>query len=387
MRIAITGLGVVSATGCGVEENLLGLLQLRSGIGAVTHFETHHRVPVGEVKMTDVELKAALGLPPRKVLSRTTLLGMMAVREAVLDAHLPEGCRAGFVSATSVGGMDLTEDFFPRFMDDAHSGRVALVAQHDPAASTHAIADYCQLNGYRTTISTACSSAANALIHAARLIENEVCDVVVAGGCDALSRFTINGFSSLGILDPEPSRPFDRDRHGLNLGEGAGYVVLQRGDCLTREPYAYLAGWANANDAHHQTATSAEGEGAFRAMREAMERAGNPHIDYINTHGTGTPNNDASEVAALVRLFGGNVPPFSSTKPFTGHTLAAAGGIEAVFSVLALRDGLRYPNLGFRTSDTVLEPLCTLQRGEEIRAVMSNSFGFGGNDTSLIFTR
>ena len=386
MRIAISGLGVVAATGVGVEANLTSLLQGQSGVGRLNLFASHHAVPVGEVRLKNEELKQLLGLNPNKIVSRTSLLGMLAAREAVEAAQICEGLRVGLVSATSVGGMDLTEQFFPQFISDSASGRIAMVAQHDPKQSTDAIARYCGIEGYRTTISTACSSAANAVIHAARLIRHGVCDVVVAGGCDALSKFTLNGFSSLGILDENPCRPFDQSRAGLNLGEGAGYIVLQREDTCQRTPYAYLQGYANANDAHHQTATSEEGEGAFRAMSEALEMAQLQRVDYINVHGTGTPNNDASEGAALRRIWGDAIPEFSSTKPFTGHTLAAAGGIEAVFGVLSLCEGVVYPNLNFESSDAGLTPCVELKR-REIHSVMSNSFGFGGNDSSLIFVK
>jgi 3-oxoacyl-[acyl-carrier-protein] synthase-1 len=215
-------------------------------------------------------------------------------------------------------------------------------------------------------------------------------DRVVAGGTDALCRFTLNGFRSLAILSDEPCRPFDAARTGLNLGEGAGYIVLQRDDTLDKTPWGYLTGWANANDAFHQTASSTEGEGAYLAMSRALAMSGLPlvEIDYVNAHGTGTLNNDASEAAALVRVFGGNIPPFSSTKPFTGHTLAAAGGIEAVISLLALENVMLFPNLNFATpmEGTPLVPQTTLREFMEIRNVLSNSFGFGGNNSSLIFS-
>lgn len=387
MRIAVSGLGVVAATGVGVGPNTDSLLHGRSGLGRLTLFDSRHEVPVGEVKRSDEELKVLLHLPPRRIVSRTALLGMVAAREALDDARPAEGLRIGLVSATSVGGMDLTERFFPQFMADPDKGRIALTAWHDPMQSTEAIASCCGIGGYRTTVSTACSSAANAIIHAARLIRHGVCDVVVAGGCDALSKFTLNGFSSLGILSADACRPFDRNRSGLNLGEGAGYVVLQNEDTCTREPYCRLTGYANANDAHHQTATSPDGEGAFRAMGGALRMAGLTRVDYINVHGTGTPNNDSSEAAALMRLFRDGVPAFGSTKPFTGHTLAAAGGIEAVFSVLAIRHGVLFPNLNFEESDCGPNPVGRLVTDAAVGSVMSNSFGFGGNDSSLIFER
>jgi 3-oxoacyl-[acyl-carrier-protein] synthase-1 len=216
----------------------------------------------------------------------------------------------------------------------------------------------------------------------------------IAGGTDALSKFTFNGFNSLMILDKEDCRPFDRRRKGLNLGEGAGYLVLESGRLLPagdKRKICRLSGYANANDAHHQTASSPGGQGAFDAMTGALTRSGlHPgEIDYINAHGTGTENNDASEGAALVSLFGDQIPPFSSTKSFTGHTLGAAAGIEAVFSVLAIQHGVLFPGLGF---DEPMEtpsiyPVPTLEAGLEINHVLSNSFGFGGNNSTLIFSK
>ena len=285
MRIAVSGIGVISAIGNGAEENLRALRAGRSGVGPLTLFASRHAVPVGEVRLSNPVLKELLGIAPATVVSRTARLGMAAAGEALTDAAPGGSLRVGLVSATSVGGMDLTERFFGDFMRDPAAGRITLAAQHDPAYSTARIAAHCGITGYTTTISTACSSAANAILLAARLIEHGICDAVVAGGCDALSKFTLNGFMSLGILDPAPCRPFDASRAGLNLGEGAGYLVLQRADSLVKEPYCYLAGYANANDAFHQTASSPTGEGAYRAMSGALRRAGiGP--EHIQNRGT-----------------------------------------------------------------------------------------------------
>ena len=287
--------------------------------------------------------------------------------------------------------MDLTEHFFVSFMEDPSSGRLRDVRMHDCYASTDAIAENCGIKGYRTTVSTACSSAANALMIGARLIRHGILDCVVAGGTDALSAFTLNGFKSLRILDQKVCRPFDETRAGLNLGEGAGYLVLQREDTVSREPYCYLKGYANRNDAHHQTASSDEGNGAFLAMSDALAKAGMSagDVDYINVHGTGTGNNDMSESVALKRLFGDNVPPFSSTKGFTGHTLAAAGGLEAVWSALSIRHGIIWPNINHTTpmSGTGIVPEKEFRTGVPVTCVVSNSFGFGGNCSSVVFAK
>lgn len=390
MDIVVTGVGIVSALGIGVEKNLE---HMRSGISGIsptpTILRTTHRLPVGELRVTNEELHDILGIPQHEHLSRTALLGIMAVREAMSCTAIDRTKRIGLVSSTSVGGMDLTEHFFEEFIENDKKGRLRDVRMHDCAASTDAIARYCGINGYTTTISTACSSAANAIIAGARLLKHNIVDYVVVGGSDALSAFTLNGFKSLMILDEELCKPFDKERKGLNLGEGAGYLVMQREDDAASY-YCRLGGYANSNDAHHQTASSANGEGAYLAMSKALSMANIAprSVDYINAHGTGTGNNDASESAAFIRLFGNDVPPFSSTKGFTGHTLAAAGGIEAVFSVLAIKHGCRYPSHNIREpiEEYCLIPICQFEEANDIRCVMTNSFGFGGNCSSLVFT-
>ena len=391
MGIVVTGVGIVSALGIGVEQNLAAIREGRTGISSSPSIlKTSHNIPVGELLLTNDELHNAANIPASEHLSRTALLGILAVREALANSAVDRSKRVGLVSSTSVGGMDLTEHFFEMFIDNENAGRLRDVMMHDCAASTEAIVKHCGINGYSTTISTACSSAANAVITGAKLLQHNIVDSVVVGGTDALSAFTINGFKSLMILDDKPCRPFDQTRAGLNLGEGAGYIVLQREEDV-ESYYCHLAGYANRNDAHHQTASSQEGNGAYLAMSAALEMAGLPFnaVDYINAHGTGTGNNDASESKAFIRLFGEAIPPFSSTKAFTGHTLAAAGGIEAVLSVLAISEGVIYPNLNYKEpiEEYGLIPISTFADHQEINAVLSNSFGFGGNCSSLLFTR
>jgi len=244
-----------------------------------------------------------------------------------------------------------------------------------------------------TTLSTACSSSANAIFYAARLIKNDVLDLAIAGGTDAITKFTLNGFNTLMILDKELCKPFDEHREGLNLGEGSGYVVLvsdKVAKTLSKIPYCKLSGYNNSNDAYHQTASSPDGTGSYLAMQGALKKSGltPSDIDYINLHGTGTPNNDSAEGTAIKRLFDPVYPPMSSTKSYTGHTLGASGGIEAVFSVLAIKHGLIYPNLRFETrmEEVPFEPEKKFLKDQDIKHVMSNSFGFGGNCTSLIFS-
>jgi len=256
------------------------------------------------------------------------------------------------------------------------------------------VADLLGVRHYVSTISTACSSSANAIFFGARMIRHNLLDVVIAGGTDGLARFTLNGFNSLMILDPALCKPFDEHRKGLNLGEGAGYVVLvsaRVAAALKGEPLARLSGYCNANDAYHQTASSPDGTGSYLAMKGALARAGlRPgDISYINLHGTGTQNNDIAEGTAIQLLFDPHFPPMSSTKSFTGHALGGSGGIEAVFSVLAIKEGLIYPNLRLETPIEALpfSVETSFRKNEDIRHVLSNSFGFGGNCTSLVFSK
>lgn len=390
--IAVTGLGAVSSIGFDVAENIDALQVKRHGMEKPRFFKTELDVPVSEVKLSNADLANRLNLNTERTYSRTALLGLMAAREAMADSGIDvRKARVGLISSTSVGGMDLSEVFYNDFRTDHNRGRLRMVSQHDCGASTEFIANQLGINGFVTTISTACSSAGNAIMLGARMLKNNMLDAVIAGGTDALCKFTLNGFNSLMILDKEHCRPFDATRAGLNLGEGAGYIVMQRLDDAKREPYCLLTGYANANDAYHQTGCSPEGNGAYKSMSEALAVAGlqPSDIDYINVHGTATPNNDLSESTAIRRLFGDRVPPFSSVKAFIGHTLGASEGIEAVYSALSVKNGYIYPNLNFKSVDPTigLSPETEFAEGRTIRNVLSNAFGFGGNDTSLIFSK
>ena len=391
MRIAVTGLGAVSGIGLNVSGNVESLRRKRHGMARPQFFATELDVPVSEVKLSNAELSKCLNLNTERVYSRTALLGLMAAREALTDSGIStDKMRVGFISSTSVGGMDLSEVFYNDFRTDHNRGRLRMVSQHDCGSSTEFIANQLGISGFVTTISTACSSAGNAIMLGARMLKHNMLDAVIAGGTDALCKFTLNGFNSLMILDKEHCRPFDATRAGLNLGEGAGYIVMQRLEDAMRDPYCLLTGYANANDAYHQTGCSPEGNGAFKSMSEAMAVAGlqPSDIDYINVHGTATPNNDLSEATAIRRIFGDTVP-FSSVKAFIGHTLGASEGIEAVYSALSVKNGYVYPNLNFKSVDPNigLSPETEFAEGRNIRNVLSNAFGFGGNDTSLIFSK
>lgn len=392
--IWITGAGIVSAVGCNKREVLESLVAGRSGIGPMRYLRSvHTEFPVGEVPMSDEELCAALGIDASTPTIRTALLGMLALGEALDETGLSGGELPGaaFISGTTVGGMDRSECYYLDFL--ANDSRNEYIAMHDCGASTELIADRFGRFGFVSTPSTACSSAMNAILVGANLIRSGAFDIVVAGGSECLTRFHLNGFNALMILDTQPCRPFDATRAGLNLGEGAAYVVLERAASARRRgvhALATLDGVANTCDAFHQTASSADGEGAFRAMRGALADAGlDPsEVDYINAHGTGTPNNDASESAAMLRLFGDRVPPVSSTKAFTGHTTSASGAIETVICLLALRHGFLPVNLNWQhPMDNGIVPVRESRPPREIRHVLCNSFGFGGNDSSLLLSK
>jgi 3-oxoacyl-(acyl-carrier-protein) synthase len=394
--VAITGMGIISSIGNSVEENYNALLNSQVGITTIENIATVHAdvIKVGEIKKTNQELIEELQLGKDNNFSRTALLGTIAAKQAVKNAGIISinEYKTGLISATSVGGMDMTERYYHEYFENPDV--VKYIGSHNAGDNTNKIADELGLKGMVTTISTACSSAANAIMLGARLIKSGKLDRVIVGGTDALSKFTINGFKTLMILSDGYNKPFDNDRNGLNLGEAAAYLVLESEGLVKKENKKVLArvsGYGNANDAFHQTASSENGDGAFLAMEKAFKIAQlqPEQIDYINVHGTATPNNDLSEGRAIVRLFGKNkAPDFSSTKPFTGHTLAAAAAIEAVYSVLAIQNNVVFPNLNFKTpmEEFNLVPQTTLKHAT-IEHVLSNSFGFGGNCSTLIFSK
>ncbi len=394
--IAITGMGIISSIGDTVEDNFHALKSTVHGISRIEFLETKHKdaIMVGEIKKTNKDLENTLGLPAINSFSRTAMIGAIAAKEALDNAKIDsiDKYRTGFVSGTSVGGMDMTERHYLKYHEIKENRRY-IEAQH-AGFTTESISNYLGIRGYVSTISTACSSAANAIMLGARMIKAGKIDRIVVGGTDALSKFTINGFGTLMILSDEECTPFDENRKGLNLGEAAAYLVLESDEIVTKENKEVLgrvSGWANANDAYHQTASSSDGEGAYLAMKKALEVANisSEDIDYINAHGTATPNNDLSEGVAMTRIFGEDtIPTFSSTKAFTGHTLAAAGSVEAVYSILSLREHLIFPNLNFQTrmKEFSLIPQTELI-SKEMKTILSNSFGFGGNCSTLIFTR
>jgi 3-oxoacyl-(acyl-carrier-protein) synthase len=386
--ISITGMGIICAIGNDKQAVLESLKKKESGIGRMRYLESIHTdIPVGEVKLSTAEMKQMLGIAGDEPVSRTSVMGAIAVREALDQAGIHDiaNKRVVLISGTTVGVMDVTEQFFVRMKTDLELQY--LPHSNECGRSTDEIAQYSGLQGAECcTICTACSSALNAIMLGSEMLKNGEADVVVAGGSEPLSRYHLNGFNTLMILDRERCRPFDETRAGLNLGEGAAFVVLEKD---APNALAYVTGYANRCDAFHQTATSKEGEGAFLAMTEALRVAGirAEDIQYINAHGTGTPDNDASESTAFKRVFGDRLPDMSSTKSYTGHTTSAAGSVETVICILAMMNDFIPGSLGWKHPIPGGVIPTQGRTGVRLDNVMCNSFGFGGNDSSLILSR
>ncbi|MCW3070985.1 MAG: beta-ketoacyl-[acyl-carrier-protein] synthase family protein [Bacteroidetes bacterium] len=396
-KVYVTGIGIISAIGNNVAETLDSFNSLESGVGKLEHIASRHKdeIPVAEVKASNEELTAMAGFSSDYKNTRTALLGIIAAKEAVKSAGITNirEFRTGLISATSVGGMGMTENLWMDYLDTEKSGDwLRYIESHECGDSTEAIGDSIGVKDFLSTISTACSSSANSIMLGARMIKQGLLDRVIVGGTDSLSKFTINGFNTLMILDREHCKPFDAQRKGLNLGEGAGFIVIESEEAAKgKEILCELTGYGNANDAYHQTASSPDGAGAYLAMEKAFSVSGlrPADISYINAHGTGTEINDLSEGTALDRMFGKKVPMISSTKPFTGHTLGACGGIEAVFSILAIKYNMVYPSLNHvhQMAELSFTPVKEFKKNQQIDHVLSNSFGFGGNTSALIFSR
>ncbi|MCK7560113.1 hypothetical protein MKQ70_36425 [Chitinophaga sedimenti] len=268
-KVLVAGGGVICGIGHSLEACLQAFAHMQPGMGPMQYLRSIHKntFPVAEVKADNAALAKMTGLPEST--TRTALLSMVAAKAAWESTGLGDIAqyRTAFVSANTVGGMDKTEDFMEDFLPDNTKGRLRGVVNHECGAITEVVGDALGITHHMSTISTACSSGANAMMYGARLIKNGIVDVVIAGGTDALTRFTLNGFNTLMILDQQKCRPFDDTRTGLNLGEGAGYVVLVSEEIAAKlpdGPWCSLSGYANANDAYHQTASSPDGTGNYR---------------------------------------------------------------------------------------------------------------------------
>ncbi len=399
MDIQVAGYGIICAIGNDAQSVLRSLKEGRTGIGPMRYLQSSHKeLPVGEVKLSNEEMLRMLGQDEKAVISRTVLMGAIAILQALEHANLDlKGKRVAVINGTTVGGMDVTEHYLLRMKEE--DDLLPLLEKHDCGSSTREMADLAGLQDAEVcTVSTACSSAVNAIILGSEMLRTGEADIVIAGGTEPLSKFHLNGFNALMILDKEQCRPFDKTRAGLNLGEGAAFLVLQASPPtpLLKEKRVFIRGYGNRCDAFHQSASSENGEGAYLAMCDALQMAGlKPQdIHYINAHGTGTPNNDASESAAIRRVFGENIPPISSTKGFTGHTTSASGSIETVICILALNEGFLPANHGWKEQDEAcIAPIGNEEfrmKNEEFataRNILCNSFGFGGNDSAVVISK
>jgi len=400
-RVVVTGLGTVNAAACSAPAFHRALRAGHCGIGPVSVFDpTEFRTQVGgEVRNFAPRemLPASIGL---KRLSRSDAMAMVATIEALNDSGLfplPDHLRfeTGVIIGGGAGGMLECEAVYRDYLLDVTKNlSYSSFSFFGCASSADHIATELQLMGPKTTFMTACSSGATAIGYARDLIQTGAAKAVICGGTEPLCRITYSAFNSLQAVDAQCCRPFDKNRGGLNLGEGAGIMILeelahaeQRGARI----YGEMLGYGVSCDAHHMTAPDPEGGGAVLAMQRALDDAGiGPEaVDYINAHGTGTPGNDKTETKAIKHLFGERAYriPVSSTKSMTAHTLGAAGAIEGVVSLLALHHGFIPPTIHFTTPD----PDCDLDyvtegaRDAALKVVLSNSFAFGGNNTALLF--
>lgn len=386
-------MGIVSSLGIGVQKNLEQLIAGKSGIGRINHLNTSlkDQLIAGEIPFSNEELINSSGIKDTRGISRSALLGLIAAREACQRTNwLEPGIRTGLISGTTAEAMTNIEQYLPDFLNN--DSKNEFIESQDWGHSTEFMARELGIKGYQTTINTACSSAANAIMTGARMIKHGLLDRVLVGGTDALSKVMINGFNALMIVDPDNCKPFDKNRRGLNIGEGAAFLVLESEKLADKNKIlAELSGYGNSNDAYHLTALSPDGEGAARAMKNAIGESSlcASDIDYVNAHGTGSESNDLSEVLGVKKAFGKHIPQFSSTKPFTGHTLGSAGAIEAIFSILAIQNNMVFPNLNYvqKMNESDLIPATELIKSQQVNHVLSNSFGFGGNNTSLLFSK
>jgi 3-oxoacyl-[acyl-carrier-protein] synthase-1 len=389
-KVAVTGLGIASAVGWTLGETWQAVRNGQSGLAPVSLFPSERcaALPVGEVP-GDPAARSGLGRG-----SRSDHLAVWAARQAFADAGLESygfaAERAAVVLGALTGGMAYTDQFLTRLLRD----RVVDPSHLEDRAAYHAtdrVAELAGFGGFRTTVSNACASGASALGLGRDLLEAGEADLVLAGGVDSLNRVLLNGFNALLLVSPEGCRPFDRDRKGMSVGEGAGILVLetaQHARARGARIRAWFAGGANTCDAYHVSAPHPEGLGLREAMRLALEEAElEPgEVDYLNAHGTGTLDNDPAEARAIRALFGDQLPSISSTKRFFGHAMAAAGAIEAIVSILALEHQAIPPNLGLLTPDPKIPlTVVTEYRPHELKVAMSTSLGFGGNNSALVF--
>ncbi len=381
--ITITGLGAVSAAGTGCAATLAGLREGRHRAACAAGVATALAKPVFEV------CEALPGDAADDM--RTLRLAFCAAEEALADAGDPQqtpGLRVGVCLGTSVA-CQLNDVAFYREFRSTGRGPMAAVERYARSNLASALARRMGLKGPAATVANACSSGTDAVGLALSWLRQGWCDAVLAGGADELNPVPLAGFHALGVMSDGPCRPFDRDRSGLNLGEGAGLLLLETAESAARRglaPGLRCEGYGTCGDAHHLTAPRADGSGLEAAIRIALEQAGIAvgAVGFVNAHGTATPTNDLVEGAVLARLFGPDCM-VSATKGYTGHALGAAGGLEAVFTALALREGWLPASAGFETADPAI-PLEPVRRETPVacRHALSTSLAFGGNNSALV---
>ena len=391
--VAVTGAGLVSALGWTEQETWNALSAGQGGLGPLTLFPSERcgHLPVGQVQ-GDPAARSGLGRG-----SRSDHLAVWAASQAMANAGLGPGdiepTRAAVVLGGLTGGMMFMETALARLIQQETAEGLEDLDLIECANAADRVAERFGMRGFRGTLSNACASGASAVALGCDLLQAGEADLVLAGGVDSLNSVLINGFNSLMLVAPDGCRPFDLERKGMTVGEGAGVMVLEsveharaRGARIRAE----VAGHGASCDAHHATSPHPEGDGLLAAMERALAHAGiGPEaVDYVNAHGTGTKDNDLSEGKAMARLFGGRQPAVSSTKAFFGHAMAAAGALEAIVCLLALERQAIPPNLGLRQvdPDVQISPTATFTPAP-LRVAMSNSLGFGGNNSALVLKR
>ncbi len=393
-HVVVSGLGVVSPYGAGVKTFWAGLATGECVIRPLTVIDTEgFRSRIAAEVPADVI--GALGVSRRR--SRADRLALAAAREALADADLAPRDRtdmALFVGAVGGGMLEGESWYCEEALRLRPSPRIGALRSILPASHAEMLGWRLGLGGPRETVVMACASGAASIAFGADLIRSGATPLALAGGVDAITRICFMGFNALKLLDPEPCRPFDRGRRGMSIGEAAAFLVLEDSEhCRRRGGRALgeLLGAGVTTDAHHVTAPHPEGEGMIRAMSDALAAAGREpgDIGYVNAHGTGTPQNDRVEALAMARVFGEGRVLVSSTKSLLGHTMAAAGSVEAVATLLALQHGLIPPTANLRCPDPDVPFDCVAQtaRPVELHAALSNSFGFGGHNVTLVFGR
>jgi 3-oxoacyl-[acyl-carrier-protein] synthase II len=398
-RIAVTGIGLTTALGPSRDESWEGLVHGRCGIGPATVFEVDgYRSRVAAEVAID-RIDAGLDRLERRRLSRGDRIGVHAAAEALADAGLLgqpiDRSRIGIFLGAGTADLLRNEDFYRTWVTRglAHA-RPSDAWNHFPSTSVDAIGAKFHLEGPRGCVVAACSSSTIAIGRGVEAIRAGRADAVLAGGTDALSRLTFSGFNVLRLMDPEPCRPFDRSRAGMNIGEGAGILLLERFDHARRRGariYAELAGHSVACEAFHPTAPEPEGRAVANILRLALDDAGvNPdEVDHVNAHGTATAQNDIAECRGLRLFFGETLRriPVTSTKSMIGHCLGAAGAVEAAILALSVFHGIMPPTVHHAETDEAcgVDVVANDAREHALRVAVSTSLGFGGNDSAVVF--